>query len=231
MGSLQAIWKELTSPPIYPFYMAIGVGLVTVLAMAINDVMKKRRAKAEPPAKSPDILFLEGALDEDPERKPNPNYTYEQFKADLYDRGLTFQEIYEKCGGVFPKKPEEKPPGAGYTGPVDCGPDGFQGYQGPLGVDSRHRWGMDVDARMKELLAWHAERVKENGALKIVKPPPAYTVITIKGQQVPCRQCRPDIQGYPTISVGGGYPSYGRQIDRKSCKSCNGTGFVIITHG
>jgi len=207
MDFLRESWKFLTSPPIYPLYVGIAAGLVSVLGMTITGWMKKRRLqrlKEEERAKDPEILFLEGALDEDPARKPNPNYTYSQFMADVYNKGLSFDEIYEKCGGVFPKKGDEKPPGAGLHGPMGRGPDGipglfgYQGYQGAQGNQGvqvyrgpanyvnppfegpqgfQGRDGRCPD-RMTELQAWYREQARELGVKRLVPPPPApHTVI------------------------------------------------------
>lgn len=108
-------------------------------------------SRKKAPEKSHDLKFLEAAFDEDEPRKPLPGYTYADFRRDLYDRGLTFNEIYEKCGGVFPKKPEGKEPDAAK----------------PEGPGSKS----DDPDRLAKLEAWFQETGK--GRVKgLVRPPP-----------------------------------------------------------
>lgn len=134
--------------------LTFGPGLVLLPLLLIRRAQKLRASSkvAEPPKKDPGIMFLEGALDEDAPRKPNPNYTYAQFKDDLNNKGLTFEEIYEKCGGIFPKKPRE---------PETLAPP-------PEGGEKK-----DEDDRHKRLQVWFKERAESGNFLKkLVKPPP-----------------------------------------------------------
>lgn len=161
------------------FFVAYGprilvciIVLVGIFAMA--KLMKARvlsRKKAAPP--DPDVQFLEGALEDDAPRKPVPGYTYEQFKEDLYNKGLSFEEIYEKCGGVFPQKPPPAPPPIlpmsiheiqGQNG--DPGFEGIKGADGPQGADGR------CPDRMTQLQQWFKERGKTSPIGGLVKPPP-----------------------------------------------------------
>jgi hypothetical protein len=120
------------------------------------------------------IKDLEKALEEDAPRKPNPNYSYEEFQRDLYDKGLTFNEIYEKCGGVFPQKPPPPPPTPPPVLPMsiheiqgqNAGEDGGDGSQGPQGPDGR------CPDRMTQLQQWFVQRGNESKIGHTVKPPP-----------------------------------------------------------
>jgi hypothetical protein len=177
MDFLRESWKFLTSPPIYPLYVGIAAGAVAILGAKITAYMEKQRLKRreEERSKDPEVLFLDSALDDDPVRKPNPNYSYAEFQRDLHDKGLTFEEIYEKCGGVFPKKPEQGLYGPqGYQGPMETpehrpglhGPSGAPGFQGFQGADGR------CPDRMSELQVWFKERGKTSHVGGLVPPPP-----------------------------------------------------------
>lgn len=170
--------RELFSPPYYPALSGIGWTIFMLLLLAFSKRRGKKVVEVKP--KDPDVQFLESALEEDSPRKPNPNYSYAEFRRDLFDRGLTFDEIYEKCGGVFPKEPEEGQFGPqGHQGYAHHGLDGVdvyppmgmqgaqgsQGYQGPDG-------GRDQSPRMKELQDWFKDQAKVTGVGQIVPPPP-----------------------------------------------------------
>lgn len=170
-------WKQvlapLISPPLYPLYLGLGVGIVTILAMTINSLAQKRRQRQDALPKSPQVQFLEDALQDDAPRKPNPNYSYAEFQRDLHDKGLTFEEIYEKCGGVFPQKPPPPPPPVlpmsiheiqGQNG--EPGFKGVKGDDGPKGADGR------CPDRMTQLQQWFEQRGKDSKVGRIVPPPP-----------------------------------------------------------
>jgi hypothetical protein len=131
----------------------VGI-LILIGTIALGKLMKAWAAsRRKAPEKPPGVKFLEEAMEDDAPRKPVPGYTYADFKRDLYDRGLTFNEIYEKCGGVFPKKPEGKE--AETEAPKPEGP----------GSKS------DDPERLAKLQAWFQETGKER--LKgLVRPPP-----------------------------------------------------------
>lgn len=103
---MAAYWEAFKGSGLDLFLLAMTP---LVVIYVIDRIMRawKRRKELPPPQKTPGIEFLEDALKEDEVRKPNPSYSYAQFKDDLYNKGLTFDEIYEKCGGVFPQKPRE----------------------------------------------------------------------------------------------------------------------------
>lgn len=180
----------------------VGILLFTLCVVSLGKRIGRRwkqEAEIEKTNKAPDVQFLEGALDDDAPRKPNPNYSYRDFQRDLHDKGLTFEEIYEKCGGVFPKKPEVIQgirevqnyggPLQGFQGPqgfIDfsalprpfsgysgySGHSGYGGMTGPAGEDGRS------SDRMKELQMWFEERGKSSPLRKLVAPPPApHTII------------------------------------------------------
>lgn len=122
------------------------------------------------------IEGLEKALEEDAPRKPNPNYSYEEFQRDLHDKGLTFEEIYEKCGGVFPQKPPPPPPPVPPVLPMSIheiqgqngepGFEGIKGADGPKGADGR------CPDRMTQLQQWFEQRGKDSKVGRVVPPPP-----------------------------------------------------------
>jgi hypothetical protein len=119
--------------------------------------------------KSPEIQFLEDALNEEEVRKPNPNYTYAQFKDDLYNKGLTFNEIYEKCGGVLPQKPPPEPPAPAPILPMSI--HEIQGQNGEIQGQNGGADGGSMD-RMAQLQQWFQQRGSERKIGNIVKPPP-----------------------------------------------------------
>lgn len=138
-------------------FCAIGMLWIHALGKLMKAWIVSRR---KAPEKNPGIKFLEEAMADDAPRKPVPGYTYADFKRDLYDRGLTFNEIYEKCGGVFPQKPEGKEPEA-------------KEEPKPEGPGSKS----DDPERLAKLQAWFQDTGKER--LKgLVRPPPnPYPVI------------------------------------------------------
>jgi len=143
--------RELFSPPFYPG--VIGIGWIIFMLLVISFPNRRKKKTEQAKEKDPAVKFLESALDEDAPRKPVPDYTYADFKRDLYDRGLTFNEIYEKCGGVFPKKPEGK------EAEIETAK--------PEGPGSKS----DDPERLAKLQAWFQETGKER--LKgLVRPPP-----------------------------------------------------------
>lgn len=134
--------------------------LILIGIFALGKLMKAWVASRRKPIPSnPDVQFLEGALDEDAPRKPNPGYSYADFQRDLHDEKLTFDEIYEKCGGVLPQKPKEPE-----TKPEEK-------KEGGPGAKSE-----DPD-RLAQLNAWFKETGK-NCVQGLVPPPPnPYPVI------------------------------------------------------
>jgi hypothetical protein len=182
----------------YGLPIVIGAVVVVSLAWAVNRFQRKKVVPVEPRKKT----FLEEALDADVERpQPLRTYTWAEFQADLHDGTKTFEEIYEKYGGVFPKKPEDPPPSTvqGFQGPMMRGPDGIQGFQGLCGADGtpgvqaptgvggpegpEGRCPQTEDqakdhSRMKELQEWFKKRGEEATLKNLVPPPPApHTVI------------------------------------------------------
>lgn len=175
------------------------VVVVTIISVTAIQVKRFSKSKGKAPDKSPEIQFLEDALEgpEEPERKPNPNYSYAEFQRDVGDGKVTFDEIYEKCGGVFPRKPEDPPSSEvqgfqgyqGYQASIDCyygppgipgeaprGASGMQGFQAPDGGSDGPEG--RCPERMKELQEWFKERGKTSPVKGIVPPPPnPYPVI------------------------------------------------------
>jgi hypothetical protein len=154
-------------PAIYDAFATFGprvlfCAIVLVGIYSVGVLMKAYAAsRKKAPEKSPEAKFLEGAMDEDAPRKPTPGYTYADFKRDLYDRGLTFNEIYEKCGGVFPQKPKEPETKA------------EEAQKPPEGPGSKS----DDPDRLSKLEAWFLEAGK-NRFKGLVRPPPnPYPVI------------------------------------------------------
>lgn len=128
-----------------------GASTWTVLLLIYVLTASFRRPKmTEPPRKK---TFLEEALEADPERpKPNKTYTWDDLQRDLHDPKLTFEEIHEKCGGIFPEKPEAPKDGPGMKS--------------------------DDPDRIAKLQAWFKERGEERRIQGLVPPPPApHTVI------------------------------------------------------
>lgn len=152
--------------------------------------------------KSPDVQFLEDALADDPQ--PNPNYTYDDFQRDLRDKRLTFNEIYEKCGGQIPQKPKES----------------------ESVVESEIA--SEDDERRKKMQALFEKMGKGSPILKVVNPPPQpQPIVAITGQPVPCSVCK----GSGRYTMLGHYPWIRDSRPDGKCASCNGTGFVIISRG
>ena len=143
-----------------------------------------------------------------PSPEPAPRkYTYEEYVRDMEEGILSITEILEKCraAGGIPKKPEGAP-------------------ESP------------VDERLKSRMAWFEQLAKVAPNLKLVPaPPPPPVVVALKGQTVPCQSCMG--RGMEAAWPCGGAPPR-PQFDnvfnvRKGgkCRSCNGTGFVVITGG
>lgn len=162
-GTIQYAFTAYGPRVLFVATLLVGVYAVAKLMKAYVTSRKK------PIQKDPDVQFLEGALDDDAPRKGNADYTYAEFQRDLHDKGLTFEEIYEKCGGVFPKKPEPSTLHHSEGGHLLKGQDGGQSPNGPDGQCSD---------RTKELQMWFEERGKSSPLKKLVSPPPApHTVI------------------------------------------------------
>ncbi len=156
----------------WPPIATVAVILLIVIVTALQ-VKRFARTKAPAPEKSPGIQFLEDALADEPVRKPNPNYTYQQFKEDLYNQKLTFDEIYEKCGGVLPQKPPPPPPPILPMSIHEIqGQNAGDGSQGSEGPDGR------CPDRMTQLQQWFKQRTETVAPRKLVPPPPApHTII------------------------------------------------------
>jgi hypothetical protein len=138
------------------------VGIVVAVTLAkIVVFFQDRKIKQEEPQKK---TFLEEALEADPDRpKPLKAYTWDDFQKDLHDGSMTFNEIYEKYGGVFPKKPEA--PKEGETKAQE------KKEAGP-GAKS------DDPDRMAQLQSWFKDRGEDRRIQGLVRPPPApHTVI------------------------------------------------------
>lgn len=58
------------------------------------------KAQVDPEQKK----FLEAALDDEPVKDARNPYTWDALQRDLYDKKVTFEEIWEKAGG-FPERP------------------------------------------------------------------------------------------------------------------------------
>ena len=155
-------------------FVMVFLGVIFSTAKILKVFFAKKEA-AKP--KDPDVEFLEGALDDpDAPRKPNPNYSYAEFQRDLHDKGLTFEEIYEKCGGVFPQKPPPSPPPVPPILPMSIheiqgqngepGFEGIKGADGPQGPDGR------CPDRMTQLQQWFEQRGKDSKVGRVVPPPP-----------------------------------------------------------
>lgn len=157
-------------------FVLVLLGVIVAAAKILKFLFgKKQRPEVKMVHLAADYLgkALDKALEEDVPRKPNPNYSYAEFRKDLFDRGLTFDEIYEKSGGIFPKKPEEGQFGPqGHQGPMTLGADGggpcdgANGYQGFQGPDGR------CPDRMSELQLWFSEQGKKVHTGQVVPPPP-----------------------------------------------------------
>lgn len=124
------------------------IGLVVMGALSITYKLTApfRRPYLIPPQKK---TVLDEALEEDLAPKVVSPYTWEEFQRDIHDGGLTFREIWEKCGGVMPKKPSERKaevassqigskdvpfthlPMDNIGGPSGC--SGIAGYDGNIG--------------------------------------------------------------------------------------------------
>jgi hypothetical protein len=177
--------------------LILFVGVCYLLFQVCQRTIWKK--PAAPAVKNPEVQFLEAALDDDVPRKPNAQYSYAEFRRDLLDGKVTFDEIYERSGGVFPTKPEDPLPGTiqGYYGPQGMqgfqapvndwprqqyyGPPGLQGFQGAQGENGGGGLkGPDCRCpdRMKELQDWFKARTEDSSPMKVVPPPPApHTVI------------------------------------------------------
>lgn len=190
-----------------PALIGVVVGLVLYL------VCWPRKPKQPPiqKPKSPDVQFLEAALDDDP--PPNPDYSYDDFQRDLRDKRLTFNEIYEKCGGQIPQRPKESENA------------------------TESETALEDDKRRKKMQAWF-EKMPKSGILKVVNPPMLpQPIAAITGQPVGCSSCHGSGSSYGSssfgsIGLGGNYRSPVKvRGDDGKCRSCNGTGFVIISKG
>lgn len=136
-----------------------GILATWVLAKLVGRLKPKKVNQEETLKKT----FLEEALEADADRpRPNKAYTWDDFQKDLHDGSMTFNEIYEKYGGVFPKKPEAPKEGETKAEKKEEGP----------GARS------DDPDRMAQLTAWFQERGKEVPLKGLVRPPPApHTII------------------------------------------------------
>lgn len=195
---------------VLPFLVVFSfIGMMIIVEEVRKLLAKKRKKKDE--AKK----FLEAALDDDPATSSGKAYTWEELQSDLHDGKLTFNEIWEKSGGIFPERPKEPAPSA---------PEAIQAPE--------------MRARAAWLQAWFKTRAAEMGTVKVVPPPPPPpVVISLKGQAVRCSKCN----GSGKATTGGGLytapirlgvvlPPVQNPIGER-CRSCNGTGYVIITNG
>ena len=191
-------------------WIAVGVMAIPVVLEVVGGIRAKKRKKNEE-AKN----FLEAALDDDPATPSGKPYTWEELQRDLHDGKLTFNEIWEKAGGIFPERPKEPVPSAA------------ESVQAP-----------EMSARAAQLQAWFNTRAAETGTLKIVPPPfSPPVVINLKGQTARCTQCN----GSGKVIPGGGLYTTPNRLGMvlppvpapigERCRACNGTGYVIITHG
>lgn len=91
----------------------------------------KKVEDAPPPAPK---TFIEEILDaslkgDAPSKQPVNSYAWDDLQRDLHDGAMSFDEIWEKCGGRLPRKPEKREPS---SGPI--GQDGGSSGEGALGV-------------------------------------------------------------------------------------------------
>lgn len=213
-------------------------GAVVILAVVAHFFLTdkiwwtrpKKVEETPPPAPK---TFIEEVLEaslkgEGPPRQPGKPYTWEEYRRDLFDNGLSFDEIYERSGGIFPQKPEEpdpKSPGKtqylGSSGPGGCqgsnGPSGQDGSQRPNGSDGR------CPERLKELQEWFKQRAEQVGEMKVVPPPPPpKPVLQVKAWTKHCPDC---ISGL----VYARNPQ--NPMTRLTCRTCGGSGIITITGG
>lgn len=165
------------------FWITGAVTMAALLLIYVLTAPFRRPKKVEEPKKK---TFLEEALEADPDRpRPARAYTWAEFQKDLHDGSMTFEEIYEKYGGIFPKKPE--PPAAPPEGSPDTqalqgadgGLTGVEGAAGPNGGPGvAGASGVGPPDRMAQLQEWFQQRGKEGRLQGLVPPPPApHTVI------------------------------------------------------
>lgn len=104
--------------------MAIAVAIFQIC----RGIWKKSREHAP---KDPEVQFLEDAFEEEKERQPTvPNYGWRDLQTDLHDGKVTFNEIWEKCGGRIPRKPVKE----GKASPGPSGQDGGSSIMGASGA-------------------------------------------------------------------------------------------------
>jgi len=205
---------ELAQATLPIFDIALLCGGLLLMGVIIYRELS-RRTKPKTFKDADEKRFLEEALDDDPVRVSQGRYTWEELQRDLHDGKLTFDEIWEKAGGVFPERPKEAERQAEAS------------LEGP-----------DRNSRAAWLQAWFQVRSAEQGLLKVVPPPPpAPVTVNMKGQTVKCSACsgsgRHSVEGirFPT-SWGQGWTQHAPPPRPDGlCASCGGKGFVVITSG
>lgn len=172
-------------PEIVTYAIPISLGIIGVWLLAkLIGRLRPIKPKEEEPRKK---TFLEEALEAEAER-PKHSYSWREFQTDLHNATMSFEEIYEKYGGVFPQKPEDPPPPL--AGPVKQAEElpkgspaafwiqGAEGQNGGEGSKGAEGPGGRCPDRMKELQDWFKKRGEDVPLKKLVPPPPApHTVI------------------------------------------------------
>jgi hypothetical protein len=105
----------------YIFSIAGSVWLFYLLYCLLTSIRGPKKAEPQPVRKK---SFLDEALEADEERRASvPHYAWNDLQRDLHDGKVTFDEIWERCGGRLPRKPE-----------VARGSDGQNGGSGIVGA-------------------------------------------------------------------------------------------------
>lgn len=141
----------------------IGCALLALLVIVniVCGVVRHRKRKSMLRDAEKLLEESKALMDEDHERKPKiPGYDWAQYQADLHDRKVTFDEIWERSGGRFPPKPKDREPESGEKKPESPGAKS------------------DDPDRAAELQEWFKKRGEEKGLKGLVAPPPnIYPVI------------------------------------------------------
>lgn len=116
--------------------LLIGGGtFIALLLIYVLTAPLRVPKKVDPPVKK---SFLEEALeaDQDP-RASEPGYGWSDLQRDLYDGKVTFNEIWDKCGGRLPIKPVVQEGQKGQDGgSSSVGAAGVSGAAGIAGVSN-----------------------------------------------------------------------------------------------
>jgi hypothetical protein len=176
--------------------------MILVGLSLILIIRGRDRRKSAKPSLETQAAVAQSLAEPDPDKEPKGKpYTYEDYVRDIRDGNVQIEEILKRCGGVIPVKPKDAP-------------------------EIKH------SARLDERMRWAEKMAKENPGLKMTKPPVPIPVLLVKGQVVRCKCCCHGHGGIYTTGYIDQQPvrdSLYCSNCHGQCRSCRGTGYVIIT--